>query len=118
MHLCTLLTAGTRLYSADGAGKRILVFEMVHRTHLRIFGGLHYAPWFSNWWSDDWINSVYGKDRTRRVAEVTVKHFLKRGGHAGGTKTARYSVQMAEKARLYELALAGRVAVAQYIARL
>ena len=41
---------------------RIFIFDMVHRTHLDIFD-TYYPSVLDNWWTDDWITQVYGKNK-------------------------------------------------------
>jgi hypothetical protein len=38
-----------------------------------VFGHL-FPPSFKNWWSDDWITTVYGAEHTFRVPDVVIKH--------------------------------------------
>lgn len=45
---------------AQGAGRRILTHDFVHKTHLHIFD-FYYPSSLSDWWMDDWISHVYGK---------------------------------------------------------
>ncbi|CAN0073607.1 unnamed protein product, partial [Hapterophycus canaliculatus] len=35
------------------------------RTHIDVFGRFFPAS-FKNWWSDDWISNVYGREHTLR----------------------------------------------------
>ena len=63
----------------------ILTHDFVHRTHHEVMGGWHYPPTLTDWWMDDWISRVYGRQRTRRVDEVIVKHMMLTHG-------TRYSV--------------------------
>ena len=37
---------------------------------------VHYPPVLMDWWMDDWISTVYSKDRTRRMSTVLVVHHL------------------------------------------
>lgn len=57
----------------DKSMERILTQSFVHRTHIEIFG-FYFAMPFQNWWSDDWITSVYGSPYTHRSHGVEVKH--------------------------------------------
>ncbi len=41
--------------------------------HVQVFGHL-FPPYFKNWWSDDWISTVYGSEHTFRTGDVTIKH--------------------------------------------
>jgi hypothetical protein len=54
---------------------RILTHDFVHKTHAYVFG-VHYPPVLMDWWMDDWISTVYSKDRTRRMSTVLVVHHL------------------------------------------
>jgi len=55
--------------------EKILTHDMVHRTHIDIFG-FYYPPSFRNWYVDDWITKVYGETRTLKLKEWEVKHHL------------------------------------------
>lgn len=57
----------------DEGNTAILTHDMVHRTHIDIFG-TYYPPVFHNWYVDDWITRVYGKDRTLKLDGWRVKH--------------------------------------------
>lgn len=52
----------------------ILTHDFVHRLHMDIFEGVYYPPVFSDWFMDDWISRVYGRQRTRRLKTVQVEH--------------------------------------------
>lgn len=54
----------------------ILTSDVIHTTHLDIFGDDRYPPVFKNWHSDDWVTRVYGTGRTARVPDVEVIHHL------------------------------------------
>jgi hypothetical protein len=61
--------------------KNIMTHDMVHRTHLEIFGGYYYPTAFGNWFLDDWITNVYssqviGIDRSKVIEDWIVKHWL------------------------------------------
>ena len=43
----------------DVNNDKIFTHSFTHRTHIDIFGHL-FPPSFKNWWSDDWITTVYG----------------------------------------------------------
>lgn len=38
-----------------------------------MFGHL-FPPFFKNWWSDDWISTVYGVEHTFRCEDVQIQH--------------------------------------------
>ena len=65
--------------TCNQGNKRILTHDMVHRTHLDIFGD-YYPPEFYNWWLDDWISQVYGVERTRKLRTWVVVHATSRYG--------------------------------------
>ena len=73
----------------------ILTHDMVHRTHLTIFGGTYYPDVFSNWWLDDWITVVYSRENLgnetnhlRVLKDWKVRHHI---------KETRYKVDAGEK---------------------
>lgn len=43
---------------------------------MQIFGHF-FPPSFKNWWSDDWISTVYGKLHTFRALDVVIQHNVK-----------------------------------------
>lgn len=57
----------------DTNNDRILTHAFAHRTHIEIFGSFFPAA-FKNWWSDDWISTVYGSLHTFRQYDVLVTH--------------------------------------------
>lgn len=57
----------------DTNNDRILTHAFVHRTHINIFGSF-FPPSFKNWWSDDWISTVYGRLHTFRMYDVILTH--------------------------------------------
>mmetsp|Transcript_8243 Transcript_8243/g.11352 ORF Transcript_8243/g.11352 Transcript_8243/m.11352 type:complete len:362 (-) Transcript_8243:625-1710(-) len=50
-----------------------MTHAFVHRTHLDIFGWF-FPPAFKNWYSDDWIGTVYGVRYSARFNDVRVNH--------------------------------------------
>ena len=54
----------------------------------QVFGHL-FPPFFKNWWSDDWISTVYGAEHTFRSEDVTIKHNVNAQKTSGLT---RYNV--------------------------
>jgi hypothetical protein len=40
----------------------IFTYDMTSRAHLKIFNENYYPTVFSNWFIDDWIGSIYGKN--------------------------------------------------------
>jgi len=57
----------------DTNNDRILTHAFAHRTHIEIFG-YFFPPVFKNWWSDDWVSTVYGSAHTFRMYDVLVTH--------------------------------------------
>lgn len=57
----------------DTNNPRILTHAFAHRTHVELFG-FFFPKAFKNWWSDDWISTVYGSLHTFRMAEVLITH--------------------------------------------
>ena len=57
----------------DTNNDKIFTHAFVHRTHFDVFGHLFPAS-FKNWWSDDWISTVYGSEHTFHLHDVTIKH--------------------------------------------
>jgi hypothetical protein len=57
----------------DTNNDKIFTHSFTHRTHVDVFGTL-FPPAFKNWWSDDWITTVYGAKHTSRCPDVTIKH--------------------------------------------
>ena len=57
----------------DTNNDRILTHAFAHRTHVDIFGAF-FPSTFKNWWSDDWISTVYGSLHTFRMYDVLVTH--------------------------------------------
>ena len=56
----------------------IFTHDMVHRTHIDIFG-FYYPPVFKNWYVDDWITKVYEPGRSKRIMDWEVHHFANEG---------------------------------------
>lgn len=57
----------------DTQNERILTHSFVHRTHVEIFDAF-FPKAFRNWWSDDWISTVYGSRATFARRDVVVTH--------------------------------------------
>eukprot|EP00904_Undaria_pinnatifida_P000080 jgi/Undpi1/10072/HiC_scaffold_28.g12526.m1 len=57
----------------DTNNRRILTHAFVHRTHIDVFGR-YFPVAFKNWWSDDWISNVYGREHTLRDHQMTITH--------------------------------------------
>jgi len=85
----------------------ILTHDMVHRTHLDIFQ-TYYPPQFHNWYVDDWISEVYGRDRTTKIPGWTVHH------HVG---PPRYNPIMVDNRTLQQTIKEGRERIMAYLSR-
>lgn len=57
----------------DTQNERILTHSFVHRTHVEIFDAF-FPKAFRNWWSDDWISTVYGSRATFARRDVILTH--------------------------------------------
>lgn len=75
---------------------KIFTHSFVHRTHIEIFGHL-FPPSFKNWWSDDWISTVYGSEYTFLTRDVQIKHNVAAQKTSGYT---RYEVDKGAQLRL------------------
>jgi hypothetical protein len=54
--------------------QKIMTHDMVHApTHISIFD-TYYPKEFDNYYVDDWISHVYGKERTRQLKDWEVEH--------------------------------------------
>jgi hypothetical protein len=90
-----------------------MTHDMVHRTHLEIFGGYYYPAVFGNWYLDDWITNVYcrkiiGVDRSTVIQDWIVKHWI--------AKT-RYEVDMKGKILLPQEYQRGRQSIYDYVVK-
>jgi hypothetical protein len=72
----------------DSHNEKIFTHAFVHRTHIEIFGHM-FPTYFKNWWSDDWISTVYGSEHTFVSHDVTINHNV--GAQKTGGQT-RYEV--------------------------
>lgn len=52
----------------------IFTHDMTSRAHLEIFNGNYYPRVFSNWYIDDWISRIYGKNATVRMQNFHILH--------------------------------------------
>ena len=68
----------------DSNNEKIFTHSFTHRTHIEIFGHL-FPPSFKNWWSDDWISTVYGESYTFLLSSVQIRH------NVAAQKTAGYT---------------------------
>ena len=93
----------------DTNNPRLMTQSFAHCTHHAIFG-FYYPRQFRNWYSDDWATQVYGKRNTFWRKDVEVFHQLASQG-------PRYQIAYEDKAQLRPQVLAGREAIARYVAR-
>lgn len=80
----------------DSNNEKIFTHSFVHRTHFDIFGHL-FPTSFKNWWSDDWISTVYGQEHTFLVPDVSIMHNVQAQKTQG---TTRYEVDQGAQIRL------------------
>jgi hypothetical protein len=91
----------------DGNTK-ILTHDMVHRTHLDIFGD-YYPDVFDNFFVDDWISSVYGANRTKKIVSWLVRHHTQKHG-------TRYRVRVKKIFHLNTTIITGQRKIQDYLA--
>jgi hypothetical protein len=96
----------------DVNNDKIFTHSFTHRTHIEIFGHL-FPPTFKNWWSDDWITTVYGAEHTFRLSEVEIKHNV--GAQKTGGQVQRYAVDMGAQLRLKDELLKGYVQIDKWL---
>lgn len=90
---------------------RILTHDFVHKTHLEIFQMDYYPYQLTDWWMDDWISHVYGRQRTFITppgGNIDVIHYVFK-------HQRRYKVDYAHEKALPELVLAGQQAVFEWM---
>jgi hypothetical protein len=92
----------------DQGNVEILTHDMVHRLHLDIFFVEYYPDEFDNWWIDDWISTVYGRNNTRRIDEWEVYHHVDKHG-------TRYRVDEALRRHLATTVKSGRDKIRAYL---
>lgn len=88
--------------------EKILTHDFTSRLHMEIFEMNYYPPELTDWWMDDWISLVYGRQRTFKARSVPVMHHT-------GTHGTRYAVDSANGARLKTLVESGRKKIRQYM---
>lgn len=81
--------------------QQILTHDFVHRLHMEIFEMNYYPAQLTDWWMDDWISYVYGKERTFKAKAVKVIHHT--GAHG-----QRYEVNQENHFALTNLIATGR----------
>ena len=95
----------------DETNKRIFTQAFVHRTHMQIHGRF-FPQAFKNYFSDDWISSVYGTASTFKVSHIRVKHETK-AQKTGGIE--RYSPHFPAREMLGPEVEAGALRAAKHI---
>lgn len=96
----------------DMNNDKIFTHSFTHRTHIDVFGHL-FPPSFKNWWSDDWITTVYGAEHTFRLNDIEIKHNA-RTQKTGG-EVQRYAVDMGAQLRLSGELLKGHVQIDKWL---
>jgi hypothetical protein len=76
----------------------ILTHDFVHRSHLDVFP-THYPPQLTDWWMDDWISAVYGRNNTRKLADVVVYHHMVNTRYAVSWSSAEMLLPLIEEGR-------------------
>eukprot|EP00981_Chlorochromonas_danica_P006541 scaffold1431_cov167-Ochromonas_danica.AAC.1 len=95
----------------DKLNEKIFTHSFVHRLHVEIFG-YHFPPAFKNWWSDDWITTVYGHQHTLTNPEVVIQHNVE----AQKVKSwNRYEIDHSAQARLNSELRKGYVKIDQWL---
>lgn len=99
----------------DSNNDKIFTHSFVHRTHFDIFGTLFPAS-FKNWWSDDWISAVYGREYTYwpRASAVQISHLVS-SHKAVGAGYTRYEVDKGAQLRLNGELRAGFVKINEWL---
>ena len=95
----------------DTNNDKIFTHAFVHRTHFEVFGHLFPAS-FKNWWSDDWISTVYGSEHTFHLQDVTIKHNVGAQKENGYT---RYEVDEGAQHRLNAELRKGHVSIDEWL---
>ena len=96
----------------DVNNDKIFTHSFTHRTHIDIFGHL-FPPSFKNWWSDDWITTVYGSEHTFRPPDIEIRHNV--GAQKLGGQVQRYEVDMGAQLRLKDELLQGYVQIDKWL---
>lgn len=92
---------------------RILTHDFVHRTHLELFKLDYYPHQLSDWWMDDWISHVYGRQRTFITApapysDISVVHYVHK-------HPRRYHIDYKHEKLLPQLVLDGQRDIFQWM---
>lgn len=90
-----------------GKKERIMVHDMVHKTHLHIFK-TYYPTAFDNWWVDDWITHVYEPNNSKQLLNWVARHLTNMHG-------TRYKVAWSNEKSLKPEVAKGRATIAKWI---
>jgi hypothetical protein len=93
--------------TSQGDKSTIMTHDMVSRIHLEIFD-TYYPTQFKNYYVDDWISSVYGSSRTRRLDTWKVVHVT-------SPDSKRYSPSREQKKNLQKIISKGSGRIKKYI---
>ena len=94
----------------DTNNDKIFTHSFVHRTHIEVFGHM-FPTSFKNWYSDDWITTVYGSEHTFRT-DVEIKHNVAAQKEKGYT---RYDVDYSAQLRLIDELRQGYVQIDEWL---
>ena len=111
----TLATSALQAFSPTNVGvvgptchqgnQEIMTHDMVHAaSHYSIFD-TYYANEFDNYYIDDWITRVYGKERTQQIIDWEVVHHYEKFG--GGIHKERYKPAFSQDKLLDQLVMEG-----------
>jgi len=89
----------------------IFTHAFVHRTHMEVFGHL-FPPSFKNWWSDDWITTVYGASHTFKHTDVQIMHNVESQKTSSST---RYEIDQGAQLRLVDELRRGHVQIDEWL---
>jgi hypothetical protein len=94
----------------DTNNDKIFTHSFVHRTHIEVFGHM-FPTSFKNWYSDDWITTVYGSEHTFHT-DVEIKHNVAAQKESGYT---RYEVDYSAQLRLIDELRQGYVQIDEWL---
>ena len=77
---------------------------------MQIFGYL-FPPFFRNWWSDDWITTVYGTAHTFR-SKVEIRHNVESQKKSGFT---RYNIDQSDQFHLDDELRDGHIQIDRWL---
>ncbi len=89
----------------------IFTHAFVHRLHIEIFGHL-FPTSFKNWWSDDWITTVYGYEHTFTKSGIEIQHNVESQKLGGST---RYAIDQGAQLRLNDELRRGHVQIDEWL---